>query len=56
VEDLSESHDLCIGGDCFEMLQRTETVIYVVPYVKVPLPFFHFKFKKGECFINYKLL
>ncbi|KAJ4779402.1 Cation-transporting ATPase [Rhynchospora pubera] len=35
VEDLAESHDLCIGGDCFEMLQRTEAVIHVVPYVKV---------------------
>lgn len=40
MEDLAESHDLCVGGDCFEMLLRTEAVIYVVPYVKVPVPFF----------------
>ncbi|KAJ0981077.1 hypothetical protein J5N97_009332 [Dioscorea zingiberensis] len=35
VESLSESYDLCIGGDCFEMLQRTEAVLQVIPYVKV---------------------
>ncbi|XP_039127115.1 probable manganese-transporting ATPase PDR2 isoform X2 [Dioscorea cayenensis subsp. rotundata] len=35
VESLSESHDLCMGGDCFEMLQRTEAVLQVIPYVKV---------------------
>ncbi|KAJ3676324.1 hypothetical protein LUZ60_003736 [Juncus effusus] len=35
VEELAESHDLCIGGDCFEMLQRTNAVIQVIPYVKV---------------------
>lgn len=35
VEALSESHDLCIGGDCFEMLQQTSAVIQVIPYVKV---------------------
>jgi hypothetical protein len=32
---LSESHDLCINGDCFEMLQSTEAVLQVIPYVKV---------------------
>lgn len=35
VESLSDSHDLCIGGDCFEMLLRTGTVLQVIPYVKV---------------------
>ncbi|KAL6610003.1 hypothetical protein ACP70R_039972 [Stipagrostis hirtigluma subsp. patula] len=35
VASLSESHDLCINGDCFEMLQRTEAVLQVIPYVKV---------------------
>ncbi|XP_062026256.1 probable manganese-transporting ATPase PDR2 [Rosa rugosa] len=35
VETLSETHDLCIGGDCIEMLQRTSAVIRVIPYVKV---------------------
>ncbi|KAH0456227.1 hypothetical protein IEQ34_014134 [Dendrobium chrysotoxum] len=35
VEALSDSHDLCIGGDCFEMLQRTGSVLQVIPYVKV---------------------
>uniref|UniRef100_A0A1D1XPG0 Putative cation-transporting ATPase n=2 Tax=Anthurium amnicola TaxID=1678845 RepID=A0A1D1XPG0_9ARAE len=35
VEVLSESHDLCVGGDCFEMLQRTAAVLQVIPYVKV---------------------
>jgi hypothetical protein len=35
VATLSESHDLCINGDCFEMLQRTHAVIHVIPYVKV---------------------
>ncbi|GAV57871.1 E1-E2_ATPase domain-containing protein/Hydrolase domain-containing protein [Cephalotus follicularis] len=35
VEALSETHDLCIGGDCFEMLQRTSAVLRVIPYVKV---------------------
>lgn len=35
VADLSESHDLCVGGDCFEMLQQTSAVLQVVPYVKV---------------------
>ncbi|XP_062179368.1 probable manganese-transporting ATPase PDR2 isoform X1 [Phragmites australis] len=35
VAVLSESHDLCINGDCFEMLQRTDAVLQVIPYVKV---------------------
>ncbi|KAG6503109.1 hypothetical protein ZIOFF_035399 [Zingiber officinale] len=35
VEQLSDSRDLCIGGDCFEMLQRSEAVFNVIPYVKV---------------------
>jgi hypothetical protein len=35
VAFLSESHDLCINGDCFEMLQSTEAVLQVIPYVKV---------------------
>lgn len=35
VEVLAETHDLCVGGDCFEMLQRTSAVLQVVPYVKV---------------------
>ncbi|XP_021755121.1 probable manganese-transporting ATPase PDR2 [Chenopodium quinoa] len=35
VEALADSHDLCIGGDCFEMLQRTSAVLLVVPFVKV---------------------
>uniref|UniRef100_I1PVH6 Cation-transporting ATPase n=1 Tax=Oryza glaberrima TaxID=4538 RepID=I1PVH6_ORYGL len=35
VAAVSESHDLCISGDCFEMLQRTDAVIQVIPYVKV---------------------
>uniref|UniRef100_A0A0E0L2C5 Cation-transporting ATPase n=2 Tax=Oryza punctata TaxID=4537 RepID=A0A0E0L2C5_ORYPU len=35
VAVVSESHDLCISGDCFDMLQRTDAVIQVIPYVKV---------------------
>lgn len=35
VDALSQSHDLCIGGDCIEMLQQTSAVLQVVPYVKV---------------------
>ncbi|KAL1822386.1 hypothetical protein ACET3Z_009164 [Daucus carota] len=35
VETLSEVHDLCIGGDCIEMLQQTSAVQSVIPYVKV---------------------
>ncbi|KAG0458686.1 hypothetical protein HPP92_021814, partial [Vanilla planifolia] len=35
VEDLSDSYDLCIGGDCFEMLLRTGSVLRVIPHVKV---------------------
>ncbi|KAJ8529363.1 hypothetical protein K7X08_036198 [Anisodus acutangulus] len=35
VGALSEAYDLCIGGECIEMLQQTSTVHKVVPYVKV---------------------
>ncbi|KAK8945412.1 putative cation-transporting ATPase [Platanthera guangdongensis] len=35
VEALSDSHDLCIGGDSFEMLHRTGSVLQIIPYVKV---------------------
>ncbi|KAH9781727.1 putative manganese-transporting ATPase PDR2 [Citrus sinensis] len=35
VEGLTDAHDLCIGGDCFEMLQQTSAVLRVIPYVKV---------------------
>lgn len=35
VEALSEDRDLCIGGDCFEMLLQTSAVLKVIPYVKV---------------------
>ncbi|KAM6579075.1 hypothetical protein CsatB_030912 [Cannabis sativa] len=35
VEALSETHDLCIGGDCMEMLQQTGAVTRVIPFVKV---------------------
>ncbi|KAI3834857.1 hypothetical protein MKW98_015970 [Papaver atlanticum] len=35
VEALSESYDLCIGGDSFEMLQQTSAALLVIPYVKV---------------------
>ncbi|XP_059631979.1 probable manganese-transporting ATPase PDR2 [Cornus florida] len=35
VEALSEAHDLCIGGDCFEMLLQNQAVLKVIPYVKV---------------------
>ncbi|KAI3726103.1 hypothetical protein L1987_65900 [Smallanthus sonchifolius] len=35
VEALAEGHDLCIGGDCFEMLLQTSAVANVIPYVKV---------------------
>ncbi|GFQ04580.1 probable manganese-transporting ATPase pdr2 [Phtheirospermum japonicum] len=35
VEALSEAHDLCIGGDCLEMLQQTSSTLKVIPYVKV---------------------
>lgn len=35
VEALSETHDLCVGGDCVEMLQQTSAVHKVIPYVKV---------------------
>lgn len=32
---LSETYDLCIGGDCIEMLQQSSAVLRVVPFVKV---------------------
>ncbi|XP_027942232.1 probable manganese-transporting ATPase PDR2 [Vigna unguiculata] len=35
VESLSETHDLCIGGDCIEMLQQTSAHLVVIPHVKV---------------------
>ncbi|GMH17830.1 hypothetical protein Nepgr_019671 [Nepenthes gracilis] len=35
VDALSEAHDLCVGGYCFEMLQQTSAVLQVIPYVKV---------------------
>ncbi|KAF7840196.1 putative manganese-transporting ATPase PDR2 [Senna tora] len=35
VESLSETHDLCIGGDCIEMLQQTSSTVLVIPHVKV---------------------
>ncbi|XP_011001240.1 PREDICTED: probable manganese-transporting ATPase PDR2 [Populus euphratica] len=35
AEELSETHDLCIGGDCIEMLQQSSAVLRVIPYVKV---------------------
>ncbi|KAJ8765315.1 hypothetical protein K2173_012012 [Erythroxylum novogranatense] len=35
VEVLSETHDLCIGGECIGMLQQTSAVLQVIPYVKV---------------------
>lgn len=35
VEALSDSRDLCISGDCLEMLQRTGAALQVIPYVKV---------------------
>lgn len=35
VESLSETHDLCVGGDSFEMLQQTAAHLLVIPYVKV---------------------
>ena len=35
VETLSETHDLYIGGDSFEMLQQMGAVVQVIPFVKV---------------------
>ncbi|KAJ9135114.1 hypothetical protein P3X46_032333 [Hevea brasiliensis] len=35
VGALSETHDLCIGGDCIEMLQQSSAVLRVIPHVKV---------------------
>ncbi|GKE69725.1 probable manganese-transporting ATPase PDR2 [Tanacetum coccineum] len=33
VEALAEGHDLCIGGDCFEMLMQTCAFVKVIPFV-----------------------
>ncbi|CAI9775772.1 unnamed protein product [Fraxinus pennsylvanica] len=35
VEALTEAYDLCIGGDCIEMLQKTSGILKVIPHVKV---------------------
>ncbi|KAL2347135.1 hypothetical protein Fmac_001135 [Flemingia macrophylla] len=35
VESLAETHDLCVGGDCIEMLQQTSAHLRVIPHVKV---------------------
>ncbi|GKD49185.1 cytochrome P450, partial [Tanacetum coccineum] len=35
VEALAEGHDLCIGGDCFEMLMQTCAFVKVIPFVKL---------------------
>ncbi|KAL3597206.1 hypothetical protein D5086_008843 [Populus alba] len=35
AEELSVTHDLCIGGDCIDMLQQSSAVLQVIPYVKV---------------------
>ncbi|KAK7316886.1 hypothetical protein RJT34_00666 [Clitoria ternatea] len=35
VQSLSETHDLCVGGDCIEMLQQTSANLLVIPHVKV---------------------
>ncbi|KAL4184272.1 hypothetical protein AMTRI_Chr10g224740 [Amborella trichopoda] len=35
VDALAESHDLCVGGDCFGLIQQTSAVLQVIPYVKV---------------------
>lgn len=35
VGALAETHDLCIGGDCIEMLQQSSSVLRVIPHVKV---------------------
>ena len=40
VEALSETHDLCVGGDCVEMLQQSSAVHKVIPYVKVVIDTF----------------
>ncbi|GJS75143.1 probable manganese-transporting ATPase PDR2 [Tanacetum coccineum] len=34
VEALVQGHDLCIGGDCFEMLMQTCAFVKVIPFVK----------------------
>nr|GEU98185.1 probable manganese-transporting ATPase PDR2 [Tanacetum cinerariifolium] len=35
VEALAEGHDLCLGGDCFEMLMQTCAFVKVIPFVKL---------------------
>ncbi|XP_057462142.1 probable manganese-transporting ATPase PDR2 isoform X2 [Actinidia eriantha] len=35
VEALSETHDLCIAGDCIQMLQQSSALLKVIPFVKV---------------------
>ncbi|KAJ1427604.1 P-type ATPase [Sesbania bispinosa] len=35
VQSLAETHDLCVGGDCIEMLQQTSAHLLVIPHVKV---------------------
>ncbi|XP_038692618.1 probable manganese-transporting ATPase PDR2 isoform X2 [Tripterygium wilfordii] len=35
VETLSETHDLCVGGDWIELLQQTSAALRVIPYAKV---------------------
>ncbi|XP_050205184.1 probable manganese-transporting ATPase PDR2 [Mercurialis annua] len=35
VDSLSETHDLCIGGDCIAMLQQSSAILRVIPFVKV---------------------
>ncbi|GJX27958.1 hypothetical protein Tco_0236037, partial [Tanacetum coccineum] len=37
VEALAKGHDLCIGGDCFEMLMQTCAFVKVIPFVKAHL-------------------
>ncbi|KAJ1440440.1 P-type ATPase [Sesbania bispinosa] len=35
VQSLAETHDLCVGGDCIEMLQQSSAHLLVIPHVKV---------------------
>jgi manganese-transporting P-type ATPase len=53
---LSESHDLCINGDCFEMLQRTQTVFRVIPYVKVCMNTYLSPFKNSKILIAFLMV
>jgi manganese-transporting P-type ATPase len=53
---LSESHDLCINGDCFEMLQRTRTVFRVIPYVKVCMNTYLSPFKNSKILIAFLMV